>query len=203
MAVLDEIESTAGAGILCTIGTGEKHFSTGFDLDFWCVKYENMQVSATLFFKLMARLLMFPMPTLCICNGSTLAGGFLLAMCSDTRIMHEKRGNVALTELKLGIPLPLPMLLVCKAKLPPNVCLRLFMANSFNSEKALRDGLVDSTYSSMLDLDNQIQTYCAKNAAVGANRIAIKMNRQSHFSSLIETCLTFENSPEERKFRQK
>ena len=96
------------------------------------------------------------MPTLCICNGSTLAGGFLFAMCFDTRLMHEKRGNVELTELKLGIPLPLPMLLVCKAKLAPNVCIRLFMGNTFNSEKALRDGLIDGTYSSMLDLDNQI-----------------------------------------------
>lgn len=40
-AVLDQIESSSGAGILCTIGAGEKHFSTGFNLDFWCVKFEN------------------------------------------------------------------------------------------------------------------------------------------------------------------
>jgi len=41
MAVLDEIEATEGPGILVTLGTGAKNFSTGFDLDYWCKSFEN------------------------------------------------------------------------------------------------------------------------------------------------------------------
>ena len=73
----------------------------------------------------MARLLKFPMPTLCIFNGNAYAGGYLLGLCFDTRLMNEKVGNICLTELKYGIALPLPMILVCKAKLAANVCIRL------------------------------------------------------------------------------
>ena len=41
--VLDKIEACCAdkPGVVVTIGTGSKHFSTGFDLKFWCEKYEN------------------------------------------------------------------------------------------------------------------------------------------------------------------
>ena len=41
MAILDEIEATEGPGILVCLGVGAKHFSTGFDLNWWCKRYEN------------------------------------------------------------------------------------------------------------------------------------------------------------------
>ena len=41
LAILDEIEATKGPGVMVTIGTGKKHFSTGFDLPYWMADYEN------------------------------------------------------------------------------------------------------------------------------------------------------------------
>ena len=41
MAILDQIEATTGPGCLITIGTGPRHFSTGFDIDYWMIEYEN------------------------------------------------------------------------------------------------------------------------------------------------------------------
>ena len=32
ISVIDEIEATEGAGVVVTIGVGERHFSTGFDM---------------------------------------------------------------------------------------------------------------------------------------------------------------------------
>ena len=49
MAILDEIEATTGPGVLVTFGTGNKHFSTGFDLSWWCISYENQAKSVALF----------------------------------------------------------------------------------------------------------------------------------------------------------
>ena len=41
-ALLDQIEATEGPGILVTVGTGPKHFSTGYDLEDWVSTRENM-----------------------------------------------------------------------------------------------------------------------------------------------------------------
>ena len=35
LALLDKIEATEGPGIMVTIGNGERHFCTGFDLTKW------------------------------------------------------------------------------------------------------------------------------------------------------------------------
>ena len=32
LAILDKIEASSGPGVMVTIGTGARHFSTGFDL---------------------------------------------------------------------------------------------------------------------------------------------------------------------------
>lgn len=45
LAVLDQIEATKGPGVLVTIGTGAKHFSTGFDLPWWSEKWDNFKSS--------------------------------------------------------------------------------------------------------------------------------------------------------------
>ena len=118
----------------------------------------------------MARLLEFSIPTMCVLNGNAFAGGYLLGICHDARIMNEAVGDICLSEMNLGISLPKPMMLVCKAKLGHNVCIRLAMAVTFSPEKALRDGLVDYTYSTMEDLEDQLKTHMKRYAPLGANR---------------------------------
>ena len=39
MSILDQIEATKGPGVMVTIGTGKKIFSTGFDLPYWAADY--------------------------------------------------------------------------------------------------------------------------------------------------------------------
>ena len=41
MAILDEIEKTDGPGVMITIGTGPRIFSSGFDLPWWMESYET------------------------------------------------------------------------------------------------------------------------------------------------------------------
>ena len=49
LALLDKIEATEGPGVMVTIGTGSKIFSTGFDLNFWASSYDNMAESIDAF----------------------------------------------------------------------------------------------------------------------------------------------------------
>ena len=45
LAILDTIEASTGPGLMVSIGTGKKHFSTGFDLPFWAEDYANVKNS--------------------------------------------------------------------------------------------------------------------------------------------------------------
>ena len=99
MEILDKIEASKGPGCMVTIGTGSKHFSTGFDLKYWAESADNMRESIGAFNEVMARLLEFPMPTMCIFNGTAWAGGLIWGLCHDTRIMNANVGNVCLSEL--------------------------------------------------------------------------------------------------------
>ena len=132
---------------MVSIGTGKKHFSSGFDLPYWMQDYDNMKTSIGRFQEIMARLLEFAMPTMCVFNGSAIAGGYIFGLCHDYRIMHETVGSgICLSELKLGLALPYPYMKVCAAKLDQSVCNKLAFAITVKSKEAVEDGLIDGTY---------------------------------------------------------
>ena len=132
---------------MVTIGLGKKHFCTGFDLPYWMESYDNhMKPSIYRFQVLMGRLVSFSMPTMCVFNGNAIAGGYILGLCHDYRIMHETNGYICLSEAKLGLPLAYPYSVVCAAKLDAMICNRLSMAIDVKQPEALKDKLIDSTY---------------------------------------------------------
>ena len=69
---------------------------------------------------MLGRLLAFKLPTMCVMNGNTLAGGYFLALAHDLRIMNQKQGEICLTELKVGVSMPYPLVATLKAKLHPD-----------------------------------------------------------------------------------
>ena len=155
-AVLDEIEASTGPGIMITIGTGQRIFSSGFNLEYWLSKIENkINTSYALSF-LQARLLEFPMPTMCVFNGKAVAGGFLFGSSFDRRIMDEKKGLVLLNEIQNGLPMPASMLRVLSAKFSPKVCLKVLSGQPFDVPSALQDGLIDATYNGIDEVYAQI-----------------------------------------------
>ena len=119
LAILDEIEATEGPGIMVTIGTGPRHFSTGFDLQYWAKSSKNIRDSILAFNEIMCRVIEFPMPTLCVFNGTAWAGGLIWGLCHDYRIMNEKIGTLSLSELAVGLPIMPPYLKVTQAKINP------------------------------------------------------------------------------------
>ena len=159
LAVLDQIEASEGPGVMITLGTGKRHFSTGFDLPFWAAKVSNMEESILEFDEVMARLLQFSMPTMCIFNGTAYAGGLIWGLCHDYRIMNAKVGGMCLSELKLGLPLPLPYMLVCRAKMSPVVCTKWSLAITCDVNEGLKDGVIDDVYESTEDLEAKMKTF--------------------------------------------
>ena len=121
IALLDEIESHKGPGVMVTLGTGRKHFSSGFDLPYWAESCDNMINCLERFQELMARLLEFSMPTMCVYTGNAMAGGYIFGLCHDFRIMNNDVGTICLSELKLGLSIFLPFMKVISSKLPSSV----------------------------------------------------------------------------------
>ena len=128
------------------------------------------------------------MPTVCIFNGDAYAGGLIWGLSHDFRIGNSQLSGLCLSELRLGISLPLPYLLVCRAKMSPFVCTKWCLGILCGAQESLKDGVIDETYSSTADLEAKIVAFAERFAQVGAMRSAIKTNKQNQFGPTIEAC---------------
>ena len=195
LSILDEIEASNGPGVLVTTAAGPRHFSTGFDLPYWAKSFENLKASLTACLEVMARLLEFPMPTLCVFNGNAIAGGYLLGLCHDMRIMHESVGSICLSELKIGMAFPYPYMHVTRSKLRPMVTTKVLYGVTLKQKEALKDGLIDDTYKDRADLESKLAAYAKRYAQLGAMRQAVKLNKQHQYEASIKACRSFTMDP--------
>ena len=67
------------------------------------------------------------MPTVALVNGHAFAGGLMLAMMHDYRIMNPHRGFVCLIGLELGYSLRPPMLSVFREKVSATTLRRMIL----------------------------------------------------------------------------
>lgn len=67
---------------------------------------DYLQRFLPLLVKALFRLLTFPKPTVAAVNGHAIAGGCLIAVACDQRLMAQGPGKIGLTELLVGVPFP-------------------------------------------------------------------------------------------------
>ncbi len=93
-------------------------FSPGWDLK-RLISAGRDEVAAVLaaFDDLILTLFSYPGPTAAAISGHAVAGGCLLAMASDLRVMATGRPRLGLSELNLGVPVPAASLRVLRARL--------------------------------------------------------------------------------------
>lgn len=115
---IDEIEASKGSAVLVTIGTGSRVFSTGFDLKFWSESIINPLTSIPKMQTLLNRILTLSIPSMAIMNGHAYAGGLILALTHDFRVMAKGKSKICLSELNLGMPLPPAYVAYCHSTLP-------------------------------------------------------------------------------------
>lgn len=118
---VDEVERSDGPAALVTVGEG-KFYSNGLDLD-WLTGLGDVDAVGeflTDFEKLFARLLCFPMITVAALNGHTFAGGAMLSLAHDFRVMRDDRGYWCLPEADLGMPLRPGMNAIITGRLSKN-----------------------------------------------------------------------------------
>lgn len=82
-----------------------------------------------------------PAPVVAAINGHAIAGGCVLAMCADLRVMS--RGTIGLTELSVGVPFPVAALEICRQAMGVSATRAALQATTIDAQTALTRGWVD------------------------------------------------------------
>ncbi|ROW03698.1 hypothetical protein VMCG_05437 [Cytospora schulzeri] len=103
-------------GCVVTTSSLPKFYSNGLDLTHAAARGDTFWTDSL--WALYRRLLTYPMPTVAWMNGHAFAGGLMLAMHHDYRVMNPARGFCCLNELDFGAPLKPAMSAVFRVKVP-------------------------------------------------------------------------------------
>ncbi|MBL8777841.1 MAG: enoyl-CoA hydratase/isomerase family protein [Acidimicrobiales bacterium] len=147
-AALDEVEADESLAALVTTGT-DKFYSNGLDLDWMgSLPDEERAQSGQMItdtIRLLGRLLSFPMYTVAAINGHAFAGGAMLTLAHDARVMRTDRGFWCLPEVDLGMPLAPGMTAIIQARLTPQVAHEAVLTGRrFPADEAQAKAIVDA-----------------------------------------------------------
>lgn len=140
-AALDEVEQTP-APLVTTASS--KIYSNGLDLDWLGQHGDQLQAYVGQVHALLARVLEFPVPTVAAIPGHAFAGGAMLALAHDFRVMRADRGFFCLPEVDINIPFTPGMAALIQSKLIPSTAHEaMTTGRRFGGTDAAAAGLVD------------------------------------------------------------
>lgn len=170
-SLLDRILADAAGDEACAlvVAGGSKFFSNGHDVQ-WLEAAaggpdSGPEASAFIddFYRLILRFLTLPVPTVAAVTGHAFAGGCLLAMAQDFRVMRGDRGFMCMNEVDMALMVTpeqaaashvkpgafkdadAKMMAVMQAKLPASTVRQVFLSGKrYGGAAALELGLVDA-----------------------------------------------------------
>lgn len=133
----------AGAVVLASSTAGM--FSAGWDLPYLlCQDRLVFERFVSAYCDLVRRIFSFERPVVAALSGHAIAGGLIVAAAADERIAAQGRGELGLSEVLLGVPVPACLLEVVRHALGPRATERLASTGeNLTVERALAAGLVD------------------------------------------------------------
>ena len=102
-ALIDEVQAATGPKALVTTASG-KFFSNGLDLDWLGGNSDQFLPYVISVHHLFERVLALPVPSVAAIQGHAFAGGGMLALAHDFRVMRADRGFFCLPEVDINIP---------------------------------------------------------------------------------------------------
>jgi enoyl-CoA hydratase len=143
LALLDEIIATMRGvdGPVVITGAG-KCFSAGVDLR--AIVDGGAEYTDRFLTSLSAAFLAVfdhPAPVVAAINGHAIAGGCVLAMAADVRLMSA--GTIGLTELAVGVPFPAAALEICRYAMGTSATRAALQAATIDVAAALARGWID------------------------------------------------------------
>ena len=147
--------------------TGKEHFfSAGLDLiELYNYNEEEAKSFWELFLKFIANIVAFKKPMVAAINGHSPAGGCVIALACDARVMAEGKYIIGLNEVPVGIIVPYSIFSLYSFWLGKAQASRsLLEGKLFSPDEALQVGLVDDVVkpeSIMTAAERKIRKYMA------------------------------------------
>jgi enoyl-CoA hydratase/carnithine racemase len=160
--LLDEVERAEGPRALVTRGEG-KFWSNGLDLEWFAAHPDGADAFLGEVHRLLARVLVLPVPTVAAITGHAFAAGAMLAVAHDAAVMRADRGYWCLPEVDIGLPFSPGMQALLVARLAPRTAHEaMATGRRFAADDALAAGIVDATAAE----DDVVATAVARAAAL-------------------------------------
>ncbi len=141
--LLDEVEASSGPAALTTVASG-KIWSNGLDLEWLLGHPDDAAAYVGSIHAMLSRFLTFSVPAVAAIGGHVFAGGAMLALAHDVRVMRADRGYFCLPEVDLGIPFTVGMSALIQAKLTPAAAHEAMTAGRrYGGTAAAAVGIVD------------------------------------------------------------
>jgi enoyl-CoA hydratase/carnithine racemase len=140
-----ELEADGGVRGVLLASAHPKLFCPGLDL-VSLVEYDRPRLRRfmTAFGEMVAALYGLRRPVVAAVSGHAVAGGCILAMAADWRVLRRGGVTIGLNEVKVGVPLPLSVSALLRATVPPGSLSRVaLLGRNFADEEALAAGLAD------------------------------------------------------------
>jgi 3,2-trans-enoyl-CoA isomerase len=122
-----------------------KLFSPGLDL-VTLTGYDRMAMERfmLLFADMLQALYGLEKPMVAAVNGHAVAGGAILAMTADYRVLRRGGAQIGLNEVKVGVPLPWSVTVLLRATVAPTALAQIaLLGRNFADDEAVAVGLVD------------------------------------------------------------
>ncbi len=145
--VFRELASDTRVRAVILTGRGS-FFSFGFDIPgFMDYPKEAFHRFVLSFSDLVRRIFVFPKPVIAALNGHTVAGGCILAIACDRRVMAAGKAKIALNEITLGASVFTSIAEILRFTVGSRSAQHLLYSGKMNSaEEALALGLVDEAH---------------------------------------------------------
>jgi len=143
--VLQSISDHPTVHALVLTSTNEKFFSIGFDIPrLLQLPREDLAGFYKSFNEVCLLLYGLPKPTIAAIPGHAIAGGCILALCCDWRLISEGRKLMGLNEVKLGVPVPYPATCILGDLVGARYAREIMETGElFDPERLQRMGIVD------------------------------------------------------------
>lgn len=187
-AALDAVERHAGPAALVTTGAG-KFYSNGLALDALAGKgADAIRAYLRGVHALFARVLAFPRATVAAINGHAFAGGLMLALAHDQRVMRSDRGYACLPEIDLRLALQPGMTAIIAARLPAQTAHdAITSGRRFGGAEASAAGIADEAVAESALLPRAIERAAALAGKDPQTLAALKRGLYGETLRLLET----------------